>query len=88
MDNLKKQLEELINNNIPKNLNLRIPVSQDKELNTALTQMYELIKAIYKLEEQTNSITKSMYMKVSRILDIEERKQSQKMYGGKFWDND
>lgn len=88
MNKLQKQIEDLIVSNIPQNLNLRIPVTQDKELNTALTQMYELIKAIYKLEEQTNSITKSMYMKVSRLLDIEERKESQKMYGGKFWDND
>lgn len=47
MKPLNKQIEELIKNNVPKNIDLTIPVSQDKAL-----QEY-----LYKTNEQINNLT-------------------------------
>jgi len=44
MNNLKKQLEHIILNNVPNNLDLALPLNKDYELQTVLAQILELLK--------------------------------------------
>lgn len=43
MNTIAKQIEDLINSNVPKNIDLRIPVSKDNELQEMLKQILEKV---------------------------------------------
>jgi hypothetical protein len=44
MDKLENQFRNLILDNIPKNLDLALPLNKDHELQTVLAQILELLK--------------------------------------------
>lgn len=75
MDKLENQFRNLILDNIPKNLDLALPLNKDYELQTVLAQILELLK-------DTNYRVQTLESKLFRI-----KKDLQKdinIYGGSF----
>ena len=73
MDKLENQFRNLILDNIPKNLDLALPLNKDYELQTVLAQILELLK-------DTNYRIQTLESKLFRI-----KKDLQKdinIYGG------
>jgi len=73
MDKLENQFRNLILDNIPKNLDLALPLNKDYELQTVLAQILELLK-------DTNCRVQTLESKLFRI-----KKDLQKdinIYGG------
>jgi len=73
MDKLENQFRNLILDNIPKNLDLALPLNNDYELQTVLAQILELLK-------DTNYRIQTLESKLFRI-----KKDLQKdinIYGG------
>ena len=73
MDKLENQFRNLILDNIPKNLDLALPLNKDYELQTVLAQILELLK-------DTNYRVQTLESKLFRI-----KKDLQKdinIYGG------
>ena len=73
MDKLENQFRNLILDNIPKNLDLALPLNKDYELQTVLVQILELLK-------DTNYRVQTLESKLFRI-----KKDLQKdinIYGG------
>lgn len=70
MNTLKSQIEDLIKSNVPKNIDLAIPVGQDLELKTMLEKILEL-------EKDNNARLK----KLPTIIDMYTRRNSYGNYG-------
>jgi len=60
MNSLKKQLENLIISNVPKNIDLRLPVSEDTELKAILNDILSIVK-------DTNKNVKSCYIRLYEL---------------------
>lgn len=82
MKSLEQQFRELIISNVPKNIDLMLPVSQDTELKTLLTQIYELTKATNEQIRATNRQVNATYFKLESLLREVENKKWEKIFWG------
>ena len=73
MDTLEKQLRNLILDNVPKNLDLALPLNKDYELQTILIQILELLQDI-------NHITQRLESKLFKIK--RDLREDINIYGG------
>ena len=73
MDTLEKQLRNLILDNVPKNLDLALPLNKDYELQTILIQILELLQDI---NHRTQRIESKLF-KIKRDL-----REDINIYGG------
>lgn len=58
MKSLEKQFEELIISNVPKNINLALPVGQDLELKNILNQ---LVEKVNENSKQIEAVRRDIY---------------------------
>ena len=77
MKGLEQQLKNLIISNVPKNVDLMIPLNEDAELKTILLQIYAMVK-------DTNEKVNATNMIMNRLLHETEQSRIENWYRGKF----
>ncbi len=80
MKSLKEQLEQLIMDNVPKNINLAIPVSQDKGLQEYLNRINEQIVTLTRVIESLDSKIRQLYIITNRLLSETEQARIESCY--------
>ncbi len=82
MKSLKEQLEQLIMDNVPKNIDLAIPVSQDKGLQEYLNRINEQIVTLTRVIENLDIKIKELYIITNRLLSQTEQARVENWYRG------
>lgn len=82
MKSLEEQFRKIIIDSVPKNIDLTFPVNQDMELKTLLTQIYSLVNDTNERIKEMNKQLNSTYFKVNSLLNEEEGKKWNKIFGG------
>lgn len=82
MKSLEEQFRKIIIDSVPKNIDLTFPVNQDMELKTLLTQIYNLVNDINERIKEMNKQLNATYFKVNSLLNEEEGKKWNKIFGG------
>ena len=77
MDSLKKQLENLIISNVPKNIDLMLPVSEDTELKAILNDILSIVK-------DTNKKVEACYIKIYQLMQEAEQTRVENWYRDSF----
>ncbi len=82
MKSLEQQFRELIISNVPKNIDLMLPVNQDAELRTLLTQILELVKTTNEQVKVNTRQVNATYFKLESLLREAENKKWEKIFRG------
>ena len=82
MKSLEQQFKELIISNVPKNIDIALPVNQDTELKALLAQILELVKRTNEQVNTVNGQVNATYFKVESLLREAENKKWNKIFGG------
>lgn len=77
MKDLEQQLKNLVISNVPKNIDLMLPINENAELKTILLQIYSMVK-------ETNEKSKATNMIISKLLHETEQSRIENWYRGKF----
>lgn len=82
MKSLEQQFRELIISNVPKNIDLMLPVNQDAELKALLAQILELVKITNEQVKVNTRQVNATYFKVESLLREAENKKWNKIFEG------
>lgn len=80
MKPLEKQIEELITNNVPKHIDLTIPVSQDKALQEYLYKTNEQIDKLSTIIHELDNKVSAIYSMTSLLLSETEQSRIESWY--------
>jgi len=75
MKDLEQQLKNLVISNVPKNIDLMLPINENAELKTILLQIYSMVK-------ETNEKSKATNMIISKLLHETEQSRIENWYRG------
>ena len=77
MNSLEKQLKDLIISNVPKNIDVMLPVSEDTELKSILNDILSIVK-------DTNSKVEACYIKIYQLMQEVEQTRVENWYRDSF----
>lgn len=77
MNSLEKQLKDLIISNVPKNIDLMLPVSEDTELKAILNDILSIVK-------DTNKKVEACYIKIYQLIKEVEQTRVENWYRDSF----